>query len=181
MPITFKSMQRRGAHFMSGIVLAVMALSLAVPVRAQQARPVTLRVTVDHATALALDAPAGAVLIADPEIADIVNERGHLLFVLGKKPGDTNLLVYDGAGKRLFEREVIVVPPDADAVTVTRETDQTDYTCAPRCAFRAHLAGGATPDSGAGAAAASAGPAMPPGLAAPPMAPLPMTGLTVKP
>jgi Flp pilus assembly secretin CpaC len=164
-------MQRRAARLSAGAAVVV-AVLFTVPAGAQQARPATLRITVDHATAVPLDASAGAVLIADPAIADIVTERGHLVFVVGKKLGATNLLVYDGAGKRLAEREVIVVPPELEAVTITRATDQTDYTCAPRCAFREHLASGAALDN-----AAAASPTLP-SLPPPPM---PAMGLPMKP
>ncbi len=105
-------------------------------------------ITVNHAAAVTLSDKAAVVMIADPEIADVVNERNNLMFVVGHKPGATNLLVYDNAGKRLFEREVVVTPPDAGTVTITRQTDQTDYLCNPRCAFSAHLAGGSAGDGG---------------------------------
>jgi hypothetical protein len=129
-------------------------LAVAVPAWAQQG---PLHVTVNHATAITLDAAAAVVLIADPEVADVVNERNNLMFVLGRKPGATNLLVYDGAGKRLLEREVVVVPQDARTVTITRETDQTDYICDPRCAFREHLTGAPRSEIGAAAAITPAG------------------------
>jgi len=140
-------------------VWAVVAAMLAgailmAPARAQQG---PLRVTVNHAAAITLDAAAAVALIADPEVADVVSERNNLMFVLGRKPGATNLLVYDNAGKRLFEREVVVVPQDARTVTITRETDQTDYICDPRCAFREHLGGAPRTEIGAAAAPTPAG------------------------
>ena len=113
MQIACKGMPRGAEH----LVAVVVAVLFAAPAGAQQALPATLRITVDHAAAVSLDASAGAVLIADPAIADIVTERGHLVFVVGKKLGATNLLVYDGAGKRLAEREVIVVPPEPNELT----------------------------------------------------------------
>ncbi|HZT51382.1 MAG TPA: pilus assembly protein N-terminal domain-containing protein [Stellaceae bacterium] len=141
-------------------------LVLAAPAAAEQA---PLRVTVDHAAVIALDGDAAVVLIADPAVADVVSERPRLVFVLGRRPGTTNLLVYDGAGKRLVGREVVVVPPDARTVTITRETDQTDYSCNPRCAFREHLPG----PSQAAAAAAAPSAAMPPVFSTPSSAPPP--------
>jgi len=157
-----------------GLAAAALAAAiLAMPAWAQQG---PLRVIVNHGTAITLDAAATVVLIADPEVADVVNERNNLMFVLGRKPGATNLLVYDNAGNRLFEREVVVVPQDARTVTITRETDQTDYTCDPRCAFREHLAGAPRSEIGAAAATTPAGaaagatptfPAPPPGQAPP--------------
>lgn len=115
------------------------ALALPIPAAAQQSRPVVLRVTVDHATVLTLAAAPAVVLIADPQVADIVDERNNLMFVLGRKPGATNLLAFDGSGRRLLDREIVVVPENANTVTVTRANDQTEYICAPRCAFRAHV------------------------------------------
>jgi hypothetical protein len=137
------------------LAIAVFAVAvLAAPAWAQQG---PLHVSVNHAAAITLDAAAAVVLIADPEVAEIVNERNNLMFVLGRKPGATNLLVYDNAGKRLLEREVVVVPQDAHTVTITRETDQTDYICDPRCAFREHLTGAPRPEIGAAAATTPTG------------------------
>lgn len=164
---------------------ALAAAALAAPAWAQQG---PLRVTVNHATAITLDAAAAVVLIADPEVANVVNERNNLMFVLGRKPGATNLLVYDGTGKRLVEREVVVVPQDSRTVTITRETDQTDYTCDPRCAFREHLAGAPRAEIGAaaattpaGAAAGAPSPAFPTPPSATEAPPAPSTGQAPRP
>ncbi len=142
------------------IAVLTSILTLAVPAAAQRASPAALRVTVNHATVFTLAAAPAIVLIADPLVADIINERDNLVFVLGRKPGTTNLLAFDAAGHRLLDREVVVVPETADTVTVTRETDQTDYTCAPRCAFLAHLStqGAAPSEIGATSAPATAAP-----------------------
>jgi Flp pilus assembly secretin CpaC len=143
-----------------------LALSLALPAAAQQ-RAAILRVTVDHASALTLAAEPAIVLIADPEIADIIDERDDLLFVLGRKPGATNLLVFDAAGHHLLDREIVVVPENAETVTVTRATDQTDYSCAPRCAFRAQVPTRGTVPTEIGATSGAAAAALAP-IAAPP-------------
>jgi hypothetical protein len=158
-----------------GLAAAALAAALlAAPAAAQQG---PLRVTVDHAAAITLDAAATVALIADPEVADVVNERNNLMFVLGRKPGATNLLVYDNAGKRLLEREVVVVPQDTRTVTITRETDQTDYICDPRCAFREHLAGAPRAEIGAAAAApAGAAASAPPTFPPPPSVAAPAAG-----
>jgi hypothetical protein len=160
-----------------GLAAAALAAAiLAMPAWAQQG---PLRVIVNHATAITLDAAATVVLIADPEVADVVNERNNLMFVLGRKPGATNLLVYDNAGNRLFEREVVVVPQDARTVTITRETDATDYSCDPRCAFREHLVGAPRSEIGTAAAspAGAAAAAPPPAFPAPPPSAEPSAGV----
>jgi hypothetical protein len=172
----------RGSYGRVGWLLALAALLMGAAGADAQEAP--LRVAVNHATAITLDAAAATVLIADPEVADVVHDRGRLMFVLGRKPGATNLLVYDSAGKRLLEREVVVVPQDARTVTITRETDQTDYTCDPRCAFREHLAGAPRPEIGAAAttpAGAAAGTPLPTFLAPPSGANEPSSGAPAQP
>jgi Flp pilus assembly secretin CpaC len=131
---------------MAGTILIATAALGAAPSLAQERASGPMRITVNHAAAVTLSDKAAVVMIADPEIADVVNERNNLMFVIGHKAGATNLLVYDNAGKRLFEREVVVTPPDASTVTITSATEETDYDCNPRCALGAHLAGGSTDD-----------------------------------
>ena len=135
------------------------ALALAGPAGAQD--NTTLHVTINHAQAIKLQAAATVALIANPDIADIVNEKNNLIFVLGRKPGATNLLVYDNAGKQLLSREIVVGPEEANMVTITRDTDPTTYLCEPRCRFYEHEQGGAPPAAvaaGSGAGVGGAGP-----------------------
>jgi hypothetical protein len=92
-----------------------------------------LRVTLNHASAITYQGSGATALIADPAVADIVTERGNVVFVLGRSIGTTNLLVYDATGRRLVEREIEVVPDEAGVVTVTRDIYENDYFCTPRC------------------------------------------------
>ena len=142
-----------------GWALAALVLAAA-PAVAQDNGP--FRVTVNHAEPIRLQTPAAVALIANPDIADIVNERNNLIFVVGRKPGATNLLVYDGAGKQLFNREIVVAPDDGRMVTITRDTDVTTYYCEPHCRFYEHEEGGAppaAPTAGAGAGVGGSAPA----------------------
>ena len=93
----------------------------------------TLRVTVNKAEVVTLNGTASVVMVANPQIADVVLERNNLLFVVGKQAGETRLYVYNGAGKPMLEREVIVVPQGDRTVTVTRDGHANEYSCAPRC------------------------------------------------
>ena len=111
-----------------------------------------LRVTLNHAGVVTFDGSAATALIADPNVADIVTERGNVLFILGRSIGTTNLLVYDGSGHRLVEREVVVVPDEVGVVTVTRDIYENDYFCTPRCVSPPPP----TPLAGASASAAPA-------------------------
>lgn len=168
-------MRRSRARPGRTVVGAILAAALlgAAPGLAQQrsaAQPGPLHVTVNHAEVVTLSDKAAVVLIANPDIADVISERNNVIFIVAHKPGATNLLVYDNAGKRLFEREVVVTAPEASTVTVTRLTDQSEYACNPRCTFSQHLAGAPTADSGA-ANAPPAPPPAPPQAAAPSSSP----------
>src|SRR4051812_46494345 len=93
----------------------------------------TLRVAVDKAQVVTVNGTAGIVLVANPAIADVVVERNHLVFVVGKRPGETRLYIYSNNGTPLLERDVIVVPQGDRAVTVIRDTRATNYSCDPQC------------------------------------------------
>ncbi len=150
-----RSMKRR--WLARGLAAAV--LLLAAPALAQQNS--TLHVTINHAQVIKLQAAATVAVIANPDIADIVNEKNNLIFVLGRKPGATNLLVYDNAGKQLLSREIVVGPEESNMVTITRDTDPTTYFCEPRCRFYEHEQGGAPPaavTAGTGAGVGGASP-----------------------
>jgi hypothetical protein len=157
-------MRSRGHRRTSaGIAAFAAAVLIGVPgaAFAQSAAPSNpgagpLRVTVNHAEVLTLRANAAVALIANPDIADVVNERNNLVFVLGRKPGVTNLLVYDDAGRRLLGREIEVVPQQDGMVAITRETDVTEYYCEPLCIFYDHEQGGSLPTPPPTAAASSA-------------------------
>ena len=129
-------------------ILAAAALA-AMTLTASAGHAAPLRVTLSKAEVVSIDGTAAVVLIADPSIADVVLEQGHILFVLGKTTGETRLFVYDDKGNRLLERDVVVVPQGERAVTVTRDIQPTEYTCDPRCVAAEKTGGG----HGAGPAA----------------------------
>lgn len=111
---------------LAGLMLAAPSGRAAAPERA-------LHVATDKAEVLNLsDAPA-VVLVANPRIADVVVEQGHLIFVIGKLPGQTRLFVYGAGGKAILERDVVVVPPRDREVTIIRVTTATNYSCDPQC------------------------------------------------
>jgi Flp pilus assembly secretin CpaC len=115
------------------LIATLAALLLAAPSSRAAAPERALHVATDNAEVLNLaDAPA-VVLVANPQIADVVVEQGHLIFVIGKRPGQTRLFVYGAGGKAIIERDVVVVPPRDREVTIIRVTTATDYSCDPHC------------------------------------------------
>jgi len=59
-------------------------------------------------TLLRLDRPASAVFIADPDIADIQVKSPRLVYILGKKAGQTTLYAVDAEERVLANRQITV-------------------------------------------------------------------------
>jgi hypothetical protein len=91
-------------------------------------------VTVDKGTLLRLDTNAKVVLVAEPGIADAVIESPRLIFILGRRPGETNLYVLDATGREILTADVVVRPDKSAHVSVHRSTREATLSCAPRCA-----------------------------------------------
>lgn len=123
---------RRSAIWIAIGTGVALVLALALPATAAEPQS-PLRVAVDKAEVIPLGGEAGVVLVANPAIADVVLERNNLLFVLGKRPGETRLYVYSNGGRAILQRDVVVVPNGERSVTVVRETRAAQYSCDPRC------------------------------------------------
>ena len=88
-----------------GLVLAtVLALSTALPAAAATAPIATiaaaggeLALEANRGMLVRLPAPAAAVLVANPEIADVVVKSPTLVHVIGKRAGETTLIAVDAA------------------------------------------------------------------------------------
>ncbi len=101
-------------------------------------------VVVNKARILRLDGEADVVLVANPEIADVVIDSPSLLFVLGLQAGETSLLVLDEAREEILVTNISVVSneaqassvgaePDVTKVKLLRRTEQSTLECTPRC------------------------------------------------
>lgn len=123
---------RRSALWIAIGTGVALALALALPAAAAESGR-TLRVPVDKAEVVPLGGQAGVVLVANPAIADVVLEKNNLLFVLGKRPGETRLYVYNTAGKAMLERDIVVMPGGERTVTIVRDVRASQYSCDPRC------------------------------------------------
>ena len=115
-----------------GVVAAAAVLWLAgiAPAAAGESFAVRL----DKVEVLRLDEPASIVVVGNPEVADVTVENPRLLFVIGRAPGETNLMVFDPEGVEIANYEVVVVGERERHVTVNRNTVAlTTFSCDPRC------------------------------------------------
>lgn len=132
-------MPRRLAWF-----VLVAAVCLAQPSWSQ-----TIGITLGKTEPLRFDQPVSTVLIGDPEIVEIAVESVRLVFLTGKRVGETNLLVLDRRGDEIVRYDVVVAPEFDRHVTINRGTaSPATMSCDPRCV------GVASPDTGGDTTAA---------------------------
>lgn len=69
-----------------------------------------MRIEQDKGEIIKLKQPAAAVLIANPEIADLQVMSDTAVYVFGKKAGETSLIAMDGKHNVLVNRRVVITP-----------------------------------------------------------------------
>ena len=81
-----------------------------------------------------LPASAGAVVIGNPEIADVSIHSANTIFVVGRGFGETNLVVLDAAGHKIMDADIQVVNNlPAHGVRIYNGSERETYSCAPYC------------------------------------------------
>ena len=81
-----------------------------------------------------LPANAGAVVIGNPEIADVSVHSANTIFVVGRGYGETNLVVLNSEGHKIMDADIQVVnnlPPHG--VRLYNGKERETYNCAPYC------------------------------------------------
>ncbi|HAY06078.1 MAG TPA: pilus assembly protein N-terminal domain-containing protein [Hyphomonas sp.] len=91
-----------------------------------------------------LNGSASSIVIGNKNIADVAVHNESLIFITGKSYGTTNLMVYDKAGRQIYNSEVMVTTNSTNLVTINRAGQSYTYDCSPNC--RAALSIGDSPD-----------------------------------
>lgn len=110
---------KRFGHGRLSLVLTIAGLALAAvvapaaPLRAASAQLVgesgePIEIDASKGTLLRLDRPASAVFVADPDVADIQMKSPRLIYILGKKAGQTTLYAVDADERVLANRRITV-------------------------------------------------------------------------
>lgn len=118
--------------------LAAALLAASAPLSALAA---PINVPVDQVRKVPFGGLASSVSPGNPAIADVNVVDEQTILVVGKKPGVTNLVIMDRAGRTLFNDRIVVSAGDVNAVQISRGGKVTTYACAPNCSA---LAAGAT-------------------------------------
>lgn len=110
------------------LAAALVALSTAAPAMAE-----SMPIRIDQAARIVLAGTARDVIIGNPAVADVTVLDGRTLVITGKGYGITNLMVVDGRGRTILDRQIVVSANDDGRVTMYRGGDLYNYACAPRC------------------------------------------------
>ena len=92
-----------------------------------------LNVPVDQVRKLTFAGLAASVSPGNPTIADVNVVDEQTILVVGRKPGVTNLIVLDRAGRTLFNDKIVVSGGDSSMITISRGGKTSTYACAPQC------------------------------------------------
>jgi len=81
-----------------------------------------------------LPASAGAVVIGNPEIADVTVHSSNTIFVVGRGYGETNLVVLNSAGHKIMDADIQVVNNlPTHGVRLYNGRERETYNCSPYC------------------------------------------------
>ena len=115
----------------SPILSTVLAIALLTAPLAAQAAGIT--VPIDQSRRLPIGGAAARIMVGNKNIADVRAIDTRTLMVVGKKQGVTNVVVFDAAGRTLFDGEVVVSAASGSMVTVYRGSKAEEYACSPYC------------------------------------------------
>lgn len=105
-----KKQDRTGAtmRFLLLFAMFVLVLGSPSPVMAQDGS--ILRIEQDKGRMVRLSQPAAGVFIANPDIADIQVMSDTMVYLFGKKPGETSLIAVNASQQVLADHRVVVTP-----------------------------------------------------------------------
>lgn len=137
-------MSHRFAAFLP--VLAASALLAG----AAQAQSGPVSVSVDGVQRVSLRGAASSVVVANPQIADVVVVDANTLVITGKGYGVTEVMAVDAIGRPLFQNRIVVTGGEAGSVRLWRGAVATEMVCGASCAPSTRRLGstGAQPPSG---------------------------------
>jgi len=70
--------------------------------------PKMINLGLDKSLVIDLPADANDVLVANPTVADAVMRTSRRIYLFGKQIGQTNIFVFDGAGKQIAAMEILI-------------------------------------------------------------------------
>lgn len=90
-------------------------------------------VPLDHVVRLPLSGSAAEVVVGSPKYLDVTVVSPRTVLVHGKALGVTNLIIYDGAGRTVYNERIAVVAHAGEEVSVFRGKQTEDFVCSGGC------------------------------------------------
>lgn len=118
---------------MSRIPAVLLAAALLGQPLAAAAQDGALNVEIDRSARVQLRGAAASIIVANPQIADVSMVDANTLFIVGRGYGVTEVVAVDGAGRTLFQREIVVSGGATGSVRVWRGAQVTEMTCGASC------------------------------------------------
>ena len=119
----FKSLYRTGIATLAVLCSSAMALAGG-----------TYSVDLNKTEIVRLPENAGAVVIGNPEIADVTVHSANTLFVVGRGYGETNLVVLNSIGHTIMNANIQVISkPPSNGVRLYNGKMRESYSCSPYC------------------------------------------------
>jgi Flp pilus assembly secretin CpaC len=112
--------------------VGALALVAALAAGAAQAGQ-SVSVEKNHMVRVALRGSAGSVIVGNPDIADVNVVDSHTIYIIGKGLGSSAITVTDGAGRSLFDGEVVVTGAQRGAITVYHGLKASSVVCSNIC------------------------------------------------
>lgn len=101
-----------------GLIFVLVTLGVLGRAWAAGAEGEPLQLTFDKVKLVHLQAAARRLIVANPAIADVSLETPTLLYIFGKAPGETNLVVLGDGDRPIFSRPLVVAPETERTVSV---------------------------------------------------------------
>lgn len=115
------------------LATCLVAPALLVPGQAAAGEPI-YRVDLNKTQILRLPAPAGPIVIGNPNIADITVHSSSMIFIVGRGFGETNLVVMDRNGNTMVDANIQVTSTISEhSVRLFKASARETYSCAPYC------------------------------------------------
>lgn len=90
-------------------------------------------VTKNHTLRVTLSAPAGSVIVGNPDIADVSVVDSRTVYIVGKGYGSSGVSITGRDGRALFDGQVTVTAAQAGAITVYKGLKPSTVVCSNIC------------------------------------------------
>jgi hypothetical protein len=91
------------------------------------------QIDIDYTEGFTLAKPAGQIVIGNPLVADIKVQDDKNIFIIGKSPGRTNMLVYGRDGTLQARHTIFVRDPNTYLTVYSGAGNKLHYDCLPLC------------------------------------------------